>query len=322
MDLDLAREVAGPAALTAVVAFDGVSKWYGNVIGLNKLTLRVPPGITGLLGPNGAGKSTLLQLATGQLRPSQGEVRVLGHRAWNNPGLTRHVGLCPEQDAFYEWMTGLDFVRTCARLTGMGRRPAAAAAEKALAVVGMTANMGRAIRGYSKGMRQRTKLAQALVHEPRVLFLDEPFTGTDPVARRDLLEVIRGLASAGRSVLVSSHVLHEVEALTPNVVLLHRGRLVAEGHVRQIRDLIDRHPHRIVLVCDDYRALAARVVGWEDVEGVKVLRREGAVLVETRRPDAFYARLPELSLEGGTPLREVYSEDDNLEAVFKYLVSR
>jgi ABC-2 type transport system ATP-binding protein len=204
----------------------------------------------------------------------------------------------------------------------MGRRDATAAAEKALAVVGMTANMGRPVRGYSKGMRQRTKLAQALVHEPRVLFLDEPFTGTDPVARRDLLEVIRGLSAAGRSVLLSSHVLHEVEALTPDVALLHRGRLVAEGNVRQIRDLIDRHPHRIVLVCDDYRALAARVMRWDDVEGVKVLRKQGAVLVETRHPDAFYARLPALSLEDGTALREVYSDDDNLEAVFKYLVSK
>jgi len=307
--------------VTPVVEFDGVSKWYGNVIGLNKLTLRVGPGITGLLGPNGAGKSTLLQLATGQLRPSQGTVRVLGHAAWNNPGLTRYVGLCPEQDAFYEWMTGLDFVRTCARLTGLGR-DAPAAAEKALAVVGMTANMNRAIRGYSKGMRQRTKLAQALVHQPRVLFLDEPFTGTDPVGRRDMIDVIRALADAGRSVLVSSHVLHEVETLTTNIVLLHRGRLVAEGDVRQIRDLIDRHPHRIVLVSDDFRALAAKLVRWDDVEGVKVLRREGAVLVETRRPDAFYARLPALSMENGTALREVYSEDDNLEAVFKYLVSK
>jgi ABC-2 type transport system ATP-binding protein len=191
-----------------------------------------------------------------------------------------------------------------------------------MAVVGMTANMGRPIRGYSKGMRQRTKLAQALVHQPRVLFLDEPFTGTDPVARHELLEVIRGLTFDGRSVLVSSHVLHEVEALTPDIVLLHRGRLVAVGNVRQIRELIDRHPHRIVLVCDDYRALAAKLVRWEDVEGVKVLRREGAVLVETRRPDAFYGRLPALSLEDGTALREVYSEDDNLEAVFKYLVSK
>jgi ABC-2 type transport system ATP-binding protein len=322
MDIEHTRENAGPLAVTPVIEFDGVSKWYGNVIGLNKLTVRIPPGVTGLLGPNGAGKSTMLQLATGQLRPNQGSIRLLGHRTWNNPALMRHVGLCPEQDAFYEWMTGYDFVRTCARLTGMGRYEAAEAAEKALAVVGMTDNMRRPIRGYSKGMRQRTKLAQAMVHEPRVLLLDEPFTGTDPVARRDLLDVIRSLDGTGRSVVVSSHILHEVEVLTPNIILLHRGRLVAEGQVREIRDLIDRHPHRIVLACDDYRALAAKLVCWDDVESVTILHRDKAVLVETRRPDAFYARLPAVSLEDKTALREVYSEDDNLEAVFKYLVSK
>jgi ABC-2 type transport system ATP-binding protein len=308
--------------VTPIVVFEGVSKWYGNVIGLNKLTLRIGPGVTGLLGPNGAGKSTLLQLATGQLYPSQGTVRVLGQPVWNNPALMRHIGLCPEQDAFYEWMTGLNFVHTCARLTGLGRRAARDAAGLALATVGMTEHMNRAIRGYSKGMRQRTKLAQALVHDPRVLFLDEPFTGTDPVGRHDLIEVIRGLGAAGRSVVVSSHILHEVRSLTPNIVLLHRGRLVAEGHVRQIRDLIDAHPHRIVLVSDRYRALAAQVVGWDDVEGVKVLDRQQAVLVETRKPDAFYGRLPALATDGGASIREVYSEDDNLEAVFKYLVNR
>src|SRR2546421_8220900 len=183
--------------MNAIIEFDGVSKWYGNVIGLNKLTLRVPAGVTGLLGPNGAGKSTRLQRATGQLRPSRGRVRVLGQTVWDNPALNRQVGLCPEQDAFYEWMTGLDFARTCARLSGLSRWESAAAAEQAMARVGMTEHQGRAIRGYSKGMRQRTKLAQALVHGPRVLFLDEPLTGTDPVARRDLVEVIRGLAAGG-----------------------------------------------------------------------------------------------------------------------------
>jgi ABC-2 type transport system ATP-binding protein len=322
MDFEHACEIAGPAEVTPVVEIDGVSKWYGNVIGLNKLTVRIPPGVTGLLGPNGAGKSTLLQLATGQLRPSQGSVRVLGHRTWNNPTLMRHVGLCPEQDAFYDWMTGYDFVRTCARLTGLGRTEAAEAAENALDVVGMTEHMRRPIKGYSKGMRQRAKFAQAIVHQPRVLFLDEPFSGTDPVARRDLLDVIHAMGDAGRSIVVSSHVLHEVEALTPNIILLHRGRLVAEGQVREIRDLIDRHPHRIVLVCDDHRTLAAKLVHWDDVEGVTMMQRDKAVLVETRRPDAFYARLPEVSLEGETPIREIYSDDDNLEAVFKYLVSK
>jgi ABC-2 type transport system ATP-binding protein len=308
--------------MTPIIEFDGVSKWYGNVIGLNKLTLHVPAGVTGLLGPNGAGKSTLLQLATGQLRPSQGTVRVLGRDVWDNPALNRLIGLCPEQDAFYEWMTGHDFVRTCARLSGMGRREATDAADRAMDRVGMTEHMNRAIRGYSKGMRQRTKLAQALVHGPRVLFLDEPLTGTDPVARRDLIEAVRGLGADGCSVLVSSHVLHEVQALTPRIVLLHRGRLVAEGHVREIRDLIDKHPHRIVLVCDRYRELAAKLAGCDDVDGIKFLDRGSGLLVETRQPDAFYARLPALALGDGVALREVYSEDDNLEAVFKYLVNK
>src|SRR5262245_28398707 len=307
--------------MTPIIAFDGVSKWYGNVIGLNKLTLHIPAGVTGLLGPNGAGKSTLLQLATGQLRPSQGTVRVLGQNVWDNPALNRQIGLCPEQDAFYEWMTGLDFVRTCARLSGLGGK-AGPAAESALARVGMTEHMNRAIRGYSKGMRQRTKIAQSLVHGPRVLFLDEPLSGTDPVARRDLVDVIRGLGAAGCTVLASSHVLHEVQALTPNIVLLHRGRLVAEGHVRDIRDLIDQHPHRIVLVGDKPRALAARLAGFDDVFGIQFLDRESGLLVETRQPDAFYSRLPTLAREDGLALREVYSEDDNLEAVFKYLVNQ
>src|SRR5262245_7713099 len=179
-----------------------VSKWYGHVIGVNNLSLRLASGVTGLLGPNGAGKSTLLQLATGQLRPSQGVVRVLGQLPWGNPTLLRQVGLCPEQDAFWEWMSGWEFVRTCARLSGLGRAAARQAADRAMDLVGMREHMRRPIRGYSKGMRQRTKLAQALTHDPRVLFLDEPFTGTDPVARRDLMDVIRELASAGRSVLV------------------------------------------------------------------------------------------------------------------------
>jgi ABC-2 type transport system ATP-binding protein len=308
--------------MTPVVAFHDVSKWYGNVIGVNKLTLNVRAGVTGLLGPNGAGKSTLLQMATGQLYPSQGSVRVLGQPVWNNADLNRLIGLCPEQDALYEWMTGWEFVLTCARLTGMSRSDSREAAARTLDAVRMTPHKDRAIRGYSKGMRQRTKLAQALVHNPQVLFLDEPLTGTDPIARRDLMDIVQRLGSEGKSVLVSSHVLHEVQSLTPNIVLLNRGRLVAEGHVRQIRDLIDNHPHHIVLVCDQYRKLAGRVLAWEDVEGVRVLPNEKGLLVETRAPDAFYGRLPALSLEDGLAIQSVYSDDDNLEAVFKYLVSK
>jgi ABC-2 type transport system ATP-binding protein len=315
-------EIAGPPEVEPIVEFRSVSKWYGNVIGLNKLSLRIPAGVTGLLGPNGAGKSTLLQLATGQLYASQGEVRVLGQTVWNNPRLNRFIGLCPEQDAFYEWMTGRDFLYSCARLSGMSRPQARESALRALELVRMTENMDRPIKGYSKGMRQRTKVAQALLHDPRVLFLDEPLTGTDPIARRELMDIITRLGQDGKSVIVSSHILHEVQAVTPNIVLLNRGRLVAEGNVRQIRELIDKYPHRIVLLSDNYRELAAKLVSFEDVEGVKMLGGDKGILVETREPDAFYSRLPELSLSNGTAIREVYSDDDNLESVFRYLVSK
>ena len=308
--------------MNAIVEFDAVSKWYGNVIGVNHLTLRIQTGVTGLLGPNGAGKSTLLQLATGQLRPSQGQVRVLGHRTWNNSALNRVMGLCPEQDAFWEWMTGGEFLYNCAKLSGLGRGEARDAAHRALELVKMTHARHRAVRGYSKGMRQRTKLAQALVHDPLVLFLDEPLTGTDPVARRDLMDIILRLADDGKTIVVSSHILHEVQAVTPHIVLLNRGRLVAEGHIREIRDLIDKHPHKIMLVSDDYRRLAARLVNFEDVVGLRLLHPQCSVLVETHSPDAFYGRLPELSRADGALIREVYSEDDNLEAVFKYLVNK
>ncbi len=322
MHSQLPGEVAGPTEVKPIVEFHEVSKWYGNVIGINKLTINIPAGVTGLLGPNGAGKSTLLQLATGQLFPSQGQVRVLGREVWNCTSLNTQIGLCPEQDAFYEWMTGWDFLYTSVRLGGFRRSEAREAALRALDAVGMTRHKDRVVRGYSKGMRQRTKLAQALVHDPKVLFLDEPLSGTDPLARRDLMDIIGRLASEGKSVLISSHVLHEVQTLTPNIILLNRGRLVAEGQVREIRDLIDKHPHQIVLICDQFRELAGRVLHWDDVESVRILRKDKGVMVETRSPDAFYSRLPELSLVDGMAIREVYSDDDNLEAVFKYLVNK
>ena len=319
---DTVPPAAAAAAAVAVVEFRAVSKWYGQVIGLNRLSVRVNPGVTGLLGPNGAGKSTFLQLATGQLCPSQGEVRVLGHRAWNNPPLNRYIGVCPEQDAFYEWMSGRRFIDFCARLGGLTAAEARAATERVLDQVGMTEHADRAIGGYSKGMRQRTKIAQALVHDPLVLFLDEPFSGTDPVARHELIRIIQALGASGKSVILSSHVLHEVEAVTPRVILIHRGKLVAEGHVREIRDLIDGHPHRIVLKSANDRALAARLAAFEDVVGLVLERPEGGILVETRSPDAFYGRLADLSLAGAAGIVHVESDDDNLDAVFRYLVSK
>ncbi len=327
MDHAPAGAVARPPQVTkavdqeTVVRFDGVSKWYGNVIGLNKLTLDIAPGVTGLLGPNGAGKSTLLQLATGQLKPSQGEVTLFGQAPWNNPTVIRWVGLCPEQDAFYEWMSGYDFIYTCARLTGFSRGQAKDATEQAFRQVRLTEHMHRRVGAYSKGMRQRTKLAQALVHQPDVLFLDEPFTGTDPVARRELMDIVIELADQGHSVVLSSHVLYEVQSLTSYIVLLNRGRLVAMGHIRQIRDLIDKHPHRIVLVCPEPRSLAAQLVLWDGVQGIELDLANHSIVVETLTPDAFYTALPRLASEGAIRIDEVYSEDDNLEAVFRYLVS-
>jgi ABC-2 type transport system ATP-binding protein len=312
---------AGRADEPAVIEFRSVSKWYGQVIGVNNLSLRVGRGVTGLLGPNGAGKSTLLQLATGQLRPSQGEVRVLGRRPWNDAGLNRYIGLCPEQDALFEWMTGRGFLRACAALAGLGPAGAREAADRTLELVGMTPHADRAVRGYSKGMRQRIKLGQALVHDPRVLFLDEPLTGTDPVARRELVDLIARLADEGRTILVSSHVLYEVQAITPQIVLMNRGRLVAFGDVRQVRDLIDAHPHRIVLRCRDPRGLAARLVRWDDVVGVEIERGGDSIIIETHAPDQFYRRLPALAREPDALIEEIYSDDDSLEAVFKYLVN-
>ncbi|HZU34716.1 MAG TPA: ATP-binding cassette domain-containing protein, partial [Gemmataceae bacterium] len=210
----------------------------------------------------------------------------------------------------------------CARLDGMARAEARAATAQALKTVGMTEHMNRAIAGYSKGMRQRTKVAQALVHDPEVVFLDEPLNGTDPVARRDLVELIKYLGRCGKSVVVSSHVLHEVQAMTSTIVLLSRGRLVAEGNIHDIRELIDKHPHRIVLVCKEYRTLAARLLPFADVEGVQVQDNQRSITVETRLPDAFYGRLPQLAIDDSLGIEEVYSEDDNLEAVFKYLVKQ
>ena len=217
---------------------------------------------------------------------------MLGHRAWNNPPLNRYIGLCPEQDAFYEWMTGRQFIDFLRRLAGLSRGAAREATAKVLDDVGMTAAADRPVGGYSKGMRQRTKIAQALVHDPLVLFLDEPLTGTDPVARRDLIAIIRRFGGSGRSVVLSSHVLHEVEAVTPNVILINHGRLVAEGNVREIRDLMDNHPHRIVLKSENDRALAARLVGFGDVVGIAWNGREAASWSRRTSPTPFTPAFP------------------------------
>jgi ABC-2 type transport system ATP-binding protein len=302
-----------------ILTADHVSKWYGQVIGLNDVTVSVPPGITGLLGPNGAGKSTFMKLITGQLAPNKGTIKVLGEPIWRNPHLYFQIGFCPEQDAFYERMTGLEWVTALVRLNGFGEKEAVEAATRAMTAVDLMEAADKKIGAYSKGMRQRVKLAQAIVHDPQLLILDEPLSGMDPIMRRKTIRMIREWARAGRSVIVSSHILHEIESMTANILLINNGRILAEGDVHAIRDLIDEHPHTVYVRADNPRGLARDFIDRVDVRSMRF--EDGAVIVETGQPDAFYARVTELAATGeyGT-IEEVTSPDDNLQAVFQYLV--
>ena len=307
------------AAAPDIVSAEHLSKWYGQVIGLNDVTLTVPSGITGLLGPNGAGKSTFMKLVTGQLKPSKGGITVLGEPIWRNPTLYFRIGFCPEQDAFYDRMTGLEWITALSRLNGVTDAEATAMARRALDMVDLADAAGKKIGAYSKGMRQRVKLAQALAHDPDLLILDEPLGGMDPIARRKTIRLIKDWGRAGKSVIVSSHILHEIESMTSNILLINQGRILAEGNVHQIRDLIDEHPHTVYIKAEQPRALARQFLAYDDVLSLKF--EDDAVVVQTGRPDAFYARLTELAASGelGT-IHEVTSPDDNLQAVFQYLV--
>jgi len=305
--------------MAPIIAADHLSKWYGQVIGLNDVSVTVPTGVTGLLGPNGAGKSTFMKLVTGQLKPSKGSIQVLGEPIWGNPSLYFKIGFCPEQDSFYERMTGLEWVTALVRLNGVNETEGAAMARRALETVDLLDAADKKIGAYSKGMRQRIKMAQALAHDPELLILDEPLAGMDPIARRKTIRMIKDLGRAGRSVLVSSHILHEIESMTANILLINQGRIVAEGNVHQIRDLIDEHPHTVYIKADQTRALAREFLAQDDVLSLKF--EDEAVVVQTARPDAFYARLTELAASGELgSIHEVTSPDDNLQAVFQYLV--
>lgn len=303
----------------SVITAEHLSKWYGQVIGLNDVTITVPPGITGLLGPNGAGKSTFMKLITGQLCPSKGTITVLGEPIWRNPGLYHRIGFCPEQNSFYERMTGLEWVEALVRLNGVTQSEANALARRALEAVDLTDAAGKKIGAYSLGMRQRVKMAQALAHNPELIILDEPLSGMDPLARRKTIRMIKEWGREGRSVVVSSHILHEIESMTANILLINQGRILAEGDVHQIRDLIDEHPHKVYIKAEQPRALAREFLN--DAGVLSLTFEDGAVVVQTARPDAFYGRLTEMAASGecGT-VYEVTSPDDNLQAVFQYLV--
>jgi len=305
--------------MSAVVEAKGVMKWYGEVLGLNGFTASFNPGITGLVGPNGAGKSTLFKLLIGQLHANGGDLRLLGQDPWNNVELKRKIGYCPESNQLYGWLTGQAFVETLLRLDGMRADDARKTAEESLAFVGLTGAKDRPLRTYSRGMRQRAKLAQALAHAPELLILDEPLSGADPMARVQILRAISDFAKRGGHVIMSTHVLYEVERVTSNIVLIHNGKAIASGDLHAIRALIDEHPHAVRIATSKPRDLAQALTAMEHIVSVEFPAPE-TLLVRTRKPDAFYRELPEIVVDRNLDVHGLESPDDSLEAVFRYLV--
>jgi len=310
---------ATTAPATPRLAAHRVSKWFGEVIAVNDCSLTVGPGVTGLLGLNGAGKTTLFKLLSGLIEPSQGRVLLQGKRLRREVGLFRRLGFCPESDALPEWLTGREFVALMLRLMGFGRDEVRRRTEQALHDLHLAEAGGRRLGGYSKGMRQKIKLAQALAHEPDIIFLDEPLNGMDPVSRREIIELVGRLGAQGRTVLVSSHILPEIEAMTRSIILIHHGKLLAEGDVTEIRDKIHDHPTIVALSSPEARRLASFLAGQELVVGVEI-DEEGRVVARTDHAVDFYRELPGWLLENELPIEEMQTMDDTLQAVFDYLV--
>ena len=306
--------------MTARVVFEKASRWYGPVMALNDVSFELGPGVYGLLGPNGAGKSSLLKLASGQLRPSQGKVELLGRPAFGSPDVFHSVGLCSDTDAFFEDFTGLQFVSALLSLNGFDKAQAHKLAMEAIEIVDLKDAMHRKIGGYSKGMRQRIKLAQSLAHRPEVLFLDEPLTGMDPQNRKRISDLMKRLGDEGRTVLVSTHILHELEQVTRRVLLIHNGRVLAEGDLGEIRDLLDRHPRSVRIKAADSRGLARELVLLPDLVSLNLEDATGHLLAEIKKPDAFFTKVQDLSAKHG--VLEMWVTDENLESVFSYLVSK
>jgi len=309
-----------PAAppFTPAISVDHVSRWYGNVVAVNDISFVLGPGVTGLLGPNGAGKSTLLHMMAGLLAPSAGKVSILGQSAWRSPAIYRSLGLVPEREAVHPYLTGFQFAVYNAELQGLAEPEAAA--ERAIATVELTDAAHRAIGTYSKGMRQRAKLAGALVHDPPVLLLDEPFNGMDPRQRLHMISLLRSMAAAGRTILFSSHILEEVERLADSILVVYAGRLAASGDFRSIRRLMTDRPHTFTVRSSDDRRLAAALMLEPAVFGAELV--DGRVSVRTADFGAFTRALPRIARDSAVSLFEVAPADDSLESVFSYLVRR
>lgn len=307
------------AATSAVsIRVEHVSRWYGNVVAVNDVSFVVGPGVTGLLGPNGAGKTTLLHMIAGLLAPSAGDVLVADRRTWRNPETYRHLGLVPERETVYPFLTGREFAIANAQQHGLSDPEAAAA--RAIDRVELADAADRRIGTYSKGMRQRIKMAAALVHDPHVLVLDEPFNGMDPRQRLHMFELLRRMADEGRTVLLSSHILEEVERIAASVLVIYAGRLAASGDFRSIRRLMTDRPHVFKLRTSDDRRLASALLEEESVFGIE-LDSKGLV-VRTSDFGQFTRRMPQVAASRGITLLELTPTDDSLESVFAYLVGR
>ena len=293
------------------------SKWYGHVLGVSDITYTLRGGIVGLLGPNGAGKSTLIKLIAGLVRPSRGALSVFGANPFEDVAVRRKIGYAPEHEKTYDELTARELVTALVELAGVPRNRAGKAAEEALTEMGMQKAMDRRVKGFSKGMRQRVKLATAIAHRPELLLLDEPLTGVDPIARADIVDRIKKLGEAGTTIVVSSHVLYEIEALTSEIVVIYRGQVLAEGNVYAIRQLIDKQPHRIRIECDRPHAIGSALASAEHI--ARIAFERNAVLLETRDPDRCYADVSDAVLASGVAVRQLTSPDNNLGAVFDYL---
>jgi ABC-2 type transport system ATP-binding protein len=306
--------------MTPVIQVQNLSRWYGNVLGLSDVTLEIDAGITGLLGPNGAGKSTFLKLITGQIKPNIGSVAVSGQKVKNNYFLFRTIGFCPEQDAYYDELTGWQFLTGLLRLYHFSESEIVRHAQKALDIVELTSDKDRVIKSYSRGMRQRLKVAQAIAHEPEILILDEPLNGLDPLSRRKIIRLIKTYKQEGKTIIVSSHVLPEIEAMTKKIILIHQGKIFAQGDIHYIRDLIEKHPHIISIRCSHPRELASLFIAHDFVLKVNFMAGNDSLLIETNNRDKFFGLLPSLFVEHNIEVFEITSPDDNLQAVFDYLI--
>lgn len=308
------------AAATPVLSADSLSKWFGEVVAVNNLRVSIGPGVTGLLGPNGAGKTTFIKLALGLYRPSRGTISLFGEAPRNNIAVLSRIGYCPESDTFFDGSTGYDFVYWLARYSGLTAKAARKASLECIELVGMTARMDDPISAYSRGMRQRVKIAQSLVTKPDLIFLDEPLAGLDPEGRELMYALIRRMGEEGRAVLMSSHILYEIERVTSKVVLLHNGTILADGQVRDIREMIDEHPHAVTVECRDARRFAELFVA--DGGTLTVSFESSTVTIQTRDPNGFYTKLNRLVLDDDLGVTSFKCPDDNLQAVFQYLLEK